>query len=149
MTKYSYLRLKSKWIGYNRGNISSKVFSMFEPINALGGPLEPCSLDPLTGFYRDGACQTGEDNPGVHAVCIYATQEFLDYSKSVGNDLSTPIPQYNFAGVKAGESWCLSGPRFVQAHQDGMAPHIFIHSTHRAMIRLIDLEILKDYALDL
>ena len=122
---------------------------MFEPINALGGPLEPCSLDPLTGFYRDGSCQTGENNPGVHAVCIYATQEFLDYSKAVGNDLSTPIPQYNFAGVKAGQSWCLSGPRFVQAVRDGMAPGIFIHSTHQAMLQLIDLETLKEYALDL
>lgn len=122
---------------------------MFEPINALGGPLEPCSLDPLTGFYRDGSCQTGPDNPGVHAVCIYATEEFLAYSKAVGNDLSTPMPQYNFTGVKAGESWCLSGPRFVQAHQDSMAPQIFIHSTHQAMSQLIDLETLKSYALDL
>ena len=93
---------------------------MFEPINALGGPLEPCSRDPLTGFYRDGSCNSGNDNPGVHAVCIYATQEFLDYSKQAGNDLSTPMPQYNFPGVKAGQSWCLSGPRFVQAIKDGM-----------------------------
>ena len=122
---------------------------MFEPINALGGPLEPCSTKPLTGFYRDGSCQTGTDNPGVHAVCIYATQEFLDYSKAAGNDLSTPIPQYNFAGVKAGESWCLSGPRFVQAVKDGHAPGIFIHSTHQAMLQLIDLETLKKHALDL
>lgn len=122
---------------------------MFEPINALGGLLEPCSLDPLTGFYRDGSCQTGRDNPGLHAVCIYATQEFLQYSKASGNDLSTPMPQYNFAGVKAGESWCLSGPRFVQAHEDGMAPHIFIHSTHQAILQLVDLETLKSYALDL
>jgi len=122
---------------------------MYEPINALGGPLEPCSTKPLTGFYRDGSCQTGEDNPGVHAVCIYATEEFLEYSKSVGNDLSTPIPQYNFAGVKPGQSWCLSGPRFVQAVKDGHAPGIFIHSTHQAMLKLIDLETLKKYALDL
>jgi len=122
---------------------------MYEAINALGGPLEPCSIDPLTGFYRDGSCQTGEDNPGVHAVCIYATQEFLDYSKEAGNDLSTPMPQYNFAGVKAGQSWCLSGPRFVQALKDGKAPHIFIHSTHQAMLQLVDLETLKKYALDL
>ena len=122
---------------------------MFEPINALGGPLEPCSTKPLTGFYRDGSCQTGKDNPGVHAVCIYATEEFLAYSKAVGNDLSTPLPQYNFAGVKPGQSWCLSGPRFVQAVKDGYAPGIFIHSTHQAMLQLIDLETLKKYALDL
>jgi uncharacterized protein (DUF2237 family) len=122
---------------------------MFEAINALGGPLEPCSIDPITGFYRDGSCKTGKDNPGVHAVCIYATEEFLAYSKKVGNDLSTPMKAYNFAGVKAGESWCLSGPRFVQAVQDGMAPKIFIHSTHQAMLELVDLETLKEHALDL
>ena len=122
---------------------------MFEPINALGGPLEPCSTKPLTGFYRDGSCQTGKDNPGVHVVCIYATEEFLEYSKAVGNDLSTPLPQYNFVGVKAGQSWCLSGPRFVQAVKDGKAPGIFIHATHQAMLQLIDLETLKKYALDL
>jgi uncharacterized protein (DUF2237 family) len=122
---------------------------MYEPINALGGPLEPCSTKPLTGFYRDGSCRTGRDNPGVHAVCIYATQAFLDYSKAAGNDISTPLPQYNFAGVKAGQSWCLSGPRYVQAVKDGKAPGIFIHSTHQAMLQLIDLETLKKYALDL
>ncbi|PHS58308.1 MAG: hypothetical protein COB17_03550 [Sulfurimonas sp.] len=122
---------------------------MFEPINALGGSLEPCSIDPLTGFYRDGLCQTGHENPGVHAVCIYATQEFLDYSKESGNDISTPMPKFSFAGVKAGESWCLSGVRYVQALKDGKAPQIFIHSTHIAMLQLVDLETLKKYALDL
>ena len=122
---------------------------MNETLNVLGEPLEPCSLKPLTGFYRDGSCNTEEDNPGVHAICIYATDEFLDYSKKVGNDLSTPMPQYNFAGVKAGQSWCLSGPRFVQAHKDGMAPHIFIHATHQRMLELIDLDTLKKYAIDL
>ena len=122
---------------------------MNETLNVLGEPLEPCSLKPLTGFYRDGSCNTEEDNPGVHAICIYATEEFLAYSKKVGNDLSTPMPQYNFAGVKAGQSGCLSGPRFVQAHNDGMAPHIFIHATHQRMLELIDLEILKTYAIDL
>ena len=122
---------------------------MYPSINALGTPLEPCSLNPITGFYRDGSCQTGKNNPGVHAVCIYATEEFLHYSKSVGNDLSTPMPQYNFVGVKSGESWCLSGPRFVQAVQDDQAPGIFIHSTHQAMLELTNLETLKKYALDL
>jgi len=117
--------------------------------NVLGEPLEPCSLQPLTGFYRDGTCTSLPNNPGVHAVCIYATEEFLAYSKKVGNDLSTPNPAYNFAGVKPGQSWCLSGPRFVQAHRDGMAPQIFIHATHERMLELIDLETLKQYAIDL
>ena len=122
---------------------------MYESINVLGGPLDPCSIDPLTGFYRDGSCQTGSENPGVHAVCIYATKEFLEYSKKSGNDISTPMKEYNFPGVKPGESWCLSGPRFVQAVKDDMAPQIFIHATHAAMLELIDLETLKKYALDL
>ena len=122
---------------------------MNETLNVLGEPLEPCSLKPLTGFYRDGSCNTEADNPGVHAICIYATEEFLAYSKKVGNNLSTPMPQYNFAGVKAGQSWCLSGSRFVQAYEDGMAPHIFIHATHQRMLELIDLEILKRYAIDI
>ena len=117
--------------------------------NVLGEPLEPCSLKPLTGFYRDGTCTSLANNPGVHAVCIYATRAFLEYSKKVGNDLSTPNPAFNFAGVKPGQSWCLSGPRFVQAHKVGMAPQIFIHATHERMLELIDLETLKRYAIDL
>jgi len=120
-----------------------------EAQNVLGIPLEPCSMKPLTGFYRDGSCFSGDENPGIHAICIYATEEFLAFSKAVGNDLSTPIPEYKFVGVKAGESWCLSGPRFVQAHEAGMAPKIFIHATHERMLDLIDLDTLKSYAIDL
>ncbi|UFH60133.1 DUF2237 family protein [Sulfurovum mangrovi] len=122
---------------------------MSNALNVLGEPLEPCSLKPLTGFYRDGSCFSDENNPGYHAVCIYATEAFLEYSKKAGNDLSTPIPEYNFPGVKPGQSWCLSGPRFIQALRDGMAPKIFIHATHERMLELVDLEILKKYAIDL
>jgi uncharacterized protein (DUF2237 family) len=122
---------------------------MDESINVLGEPLEPCSLKPLTGFHRDGSCNTGNHNPAVHAVCIYATKEFLEYSKKVGNDLSTPMPQYNFAGVQPGQSWCLGGHSFVKAVHDGMAPQIFIHATHMKMLELIDLDTLKKYAIDL
>ena len=118
-------------------------------LNVLGEPLEPCSLKPLTGFYRDGSCNTDANNPGIHAVCIYATKEFLEYSKAVGNDLSTPIPQYKFDGVKAGQSWCLSGPRFVEALANAKAPGIFLHSTHEKMLELVDIDTLKAYALDL
>lgn len=118
-------------------------------LNVLGELMEPCSLKPLTGFYRDGHCNTGENNPGIHAVCIYATIEFLEYSKAVGNDLSTPMPQYNFDGVKAGQSWCLSGPRFVEAIMNDKAPNIFIHATHQKMLELVDLSVLKKYAIDL
>jgi len=123
----------------------------FEPkqLNVLGGPLEPCSLDPLTGFFRDGSCKVTPENKGMHAICIYATKEFLEYSKRTGNDLSTPMPQYGFAGVKPGESWCLSGVRFAQSVKDGHAPQIFIHSTHEAILQLVDLETLKSLAIDL
>jgi len=117
--------------------------------NVLGIPLEPCSLKPKTGYYRDGSCFSGPDNDGIHAVCIYATEEFLAFSRSVGNDLTTPIPEYKFAGVKPGESWCLSGHRFVQAHEAGMAPKIFIHATHERMLDLMDLDTLKMYAIDI
>jgi len=127
----------------------SKSRFMFDDLNVLGQFLEPCSLDPLTGFHRDGTCRVTPDNQGMHAVCIYATKEFLEYSKRTGNDLSTPLPQYNFKGVKSGESWCLSGLRFAQAVKDGKAPQIFIHSTHQAILQLVDLETLKSLAIDL
>ena len=122
---------------------------IFDNFNVLGGVLEPCSLDPLTGFHRDGSCRVTPQNQGMHAVCIYATEEFLAYSKKTGNDLSTPMPQYDFKGVKAGESWCLSGLRFAQSVKDGNAPQIFIHSTHEAILQLVDLETLKSLAIDL
>ena len=117
--------------------------------NVLGIPLEPCSFKPRTGYYRDGSCLSGPENDGIHAVCIYATEEFLAFSRAVGNDLTTPIPEYKFAGVKPGESWCLSGLRFVQAHEAGMAPKIFIHATHERMLDLMDLDTLKMYAIDI
>ena len=126
-----------------------KSLHIFGQLNVLGEPLEPCSLDPLTGFFRDGSCKVTPENKGMHAICIYATEEFLEYSKRTGNDLSTPMPQYGFKGVKAGESWCLSGLRFTQAVKDGNAPQIFIHSTHQAILNLVDLETLKSLAIDL
>lgn len=117
--------------------------------NALGGILEPCSLDPLTGFFRTGYCECGKNNESIHMVCIYATEEFLEYSKKAGNDLSTPMPQYNFPGVKPGDSWCLNGPSFARALQDGIDVKIFIHSTHENILKLVDLETLKKCAIDL
>ena len=118
-------------------------------LNVLGEPLEPCSLDPLTGFFRDGSCKVTPENKGMHAICIYATEEFLAYSKRIGNDLSTPMPQFGFKGVKPGESWCLSGVRFAESVKDGNAPQIFIHSTHQSILQLVDLETLKKLAIDL
>jgi uncharacterized protein (DUF2237 family) len=122
---------------------------MFKPLNVFGEPLRQCSVNPMTGFYRDGSCNSGIENQAWHMICIQATQEFLDYSKEVGNDLSTPLPQYGFEGIKAGDSWCLAVGNFMKALKYGKAPKIFLHSTHQAILDIIDLETLKKYALDL
>ena len=118
-------------------------------LNVLGEPLSPCSSDPLTGFFRTGYCAAGPDNAAVHLVCIEASDEFLAFSASVGNDLSTPMPQFAFPGLVAGNRWCLVAGRWLQAHQAGMAPRVFLHSTNQAVLGLIPLDVLKAYALDL
>lgn len=112
-------------------------------INVLGGPLEECSRDPLTGWYRDGCCNTGGDDVGVHTVCVVTTAEFLEFSASVGNDLSTPMPQYGFPGLVAGDQWCLCASRWQEAFEAGKAPRVRLASTHIATlewVRLTDLE---------
>ena len=122
---------------------------MYESLNVFGEKLEPCSQKPLTGFYRDGSCNSGDENQGLHTVCIYASDEFLQYLKEKGNDLITPMAKYNFAGVKSGESWCLSAGWFINATKEGLRPKIFLHSTHQAILQYVDMEILKECALDL
>lgn len=117
-----------------------------KPKNVLGGELKSCCTDPMTGFYRDGYCRTGADDHGRHTVCILATDEFLAYSKSVGNDLSTPMPQYDFPGVKEGDKWCLCVTRWQQAFEDGMAPMVDLEATHESALQIVDLENLKRYA---
>ena len=102
----------------------------------------------MTGFYRDGYCRTGVDDTGRHTVCIVATDEFLAYSKAVGNDLSTPMPQYAFPGVKEGDKWCLCMLRWKQALEDGMAPEVVLESTHAAALTVVTLEDLKAHAAD-
>lgn len=118
-------------------------------LNVLGEALSPCSSDPLTGFFRTGYCSAGPDNAAVHLVCIEATNAFLAYSKSVGNDLSTPMPQFAFPGLVAGNRWCLVAQRWWQAHHDGAAPRVYLRSTNQAVLGLIPLDVLKAYALDL
>jgi len=122
---------------------------MFKPLNVFKEPLKPCSLSPITGFYRDGSCNSGIDNQGRHTICVLATAEFLEYSKRVGNDLSTPMPQYGFAGVKPGERWCLATGNFLRAIEHGKAPKVFLESTHIAILEDIDLEVLKEYAVEM
>lgn len=118
-------------------------------LNVLDGVLEPCSLDPLTGYFRTGSCHCGPNNESIHTVCIYATEEFLEYSKKAGNDLSTPMPQHNFKGVKPGQSWCLNARSFAKALKDGIDVKIFIHSTNKNILKFVDLETLKKCAIDL
>jgi uncharacterized protein (DUF2237 family) len=118
-------------------------------LNVLGEALQLCSTDPLTGFFRTGYCAAGPDNAAVHLVCIEATDEFLEYSASVGNDLSTPMPQFSFPGLVAGDRWCLIAQRWLQAHQAGKAPRVFLRATNQAVLGLIPVGVLKAYALDL
>ncbi|WP_421906645.1 DUF2237 family protein [Mameliella sp.] len=113
--------------------------------NALGGPLESCSQDPLTGFFRDGHCNTCAEDRGSHTVCAVMTAEFLAYSKYVGNDLSTPRPEFHFPGLKPGDHWCLCAGRFLQAHDEGCAPLVNLSATHRGALDIVPLRILETY----
>jgi len=119
-----------------------------DPVNVLGGDLTTCSLEPLTGFYRDGACNTCAADNGSHTVCAVMTAEFLAYSKYVGNDLSTPHPEYGFAGLKPGDGWCLCASRFLQAHDEGCAPRVTLAATHIRALDIVPLEVLTQHALD-
>lgn len=116
--------------------------------NVLGTDLESCSLDPLTGFYRDGCCNVGGDDLGVHAVCAVMTDEFLAFSQSVGNDLSTPMPQVGFPGLRAGDQWCLCAPRWQEAFEAGMAPQVRLRATHIAALEWTRLGDLRAHAVD-
>ena len=116
------------------------------PVNVLGKPLEPCSTSPMTGFFRDGHCNTCTEDQGSHTVCALMTAEFLAYSKYVGNALSTPMPQYGFAGLKPGDQWCLCAARFLQAHDEGCAPQVRLEATHARALDIIPLDILREHA---
>ena len=117
--------------------------------NVLGGPLEPCGFDPLTGFYRDGCCSTGGDDPGVHVVCARMTAEFLAFSQAQGNDLSTPMPDHGFPGLVPGDRWCLCAPRWQDAFEAGVAPPVYLEATHIQALEWCSGEGLRRHALDL
>ena len=117
-------------------------------LNVLGEPLAPCSIDPVTGFFRNGCCDTCDQDVGSHTVCAVMTEEFLAFSKSVGNDLSTPHPQFGFSGLKAGDNWCLCAARFLQAWEAGMAPRVRLLSTHQRALEIVSLDVLREYALE-
>ncbi len=114
-----------------------------DSINVLGGLLAPCSRDPLTGFFRDGVCNTCPEDQGSHTVCAVMTAEFLAYSKYVGNDLSTPRPEFDFPGLKPGDSWCLCASRFLQAYDEGCAPLVHLEATHQRALDIVPLHILQ------
>ena len=118
-------------------------------INVLGEPLVPCSEEPVTGFFRDGCCNTSPEDLGRHVVCVRVTTEFLDFSRSRGNDLSTPLPEYGFPGLQPGDQWCLCAARWQEALQANAAPRVVLQSTHAAALQVVKLADLKKFALDL
>jgi uncharacterized protein (DUF2237 family) len=117
-----------------------------EARNVLGGELQSCSLDPVTGFFRNGCCETGPHDLGLHTVCAVMTAEFLAYSKAVGNDLSTPVPDYAFPGLKPGDRWCLCAPRWKEALDAGAPPQVVLEATHEETLAIVTLGVLKDHA---
>jgi uncharacterized protein (DUF2237 family) len=116
-------------------------------INVLGEPLADCSHDPVTGFFRTGCCDTNDMDQGSHTVCAILTAEFLAFSKYVGNDLSTPRPEFGFVGLNAGDQWCLCAGRFLQAHEEGCAPKVNLTATHKRALDVVSIEILKQNAM--
>ena len=117
-------------------------------MNVLGTELLDCSRDPLTGFYRNGCCDTGAGDHGVHTVCAIMTADFLEFSKAAGNDLSTPMPQYGFDGLKPGDQWCLCAPRWKEAYDAGAAPQVVLTATHAASLEWMSLRELEEHAAD-
>jgi uncharacterized protein (DUF2237 family) len=121
----------------------------FESLNVFGAELEPCSSDPVTGFFRDGCCNSCAEDHGSHTVCTVVTERFLEYSRFRGNDLSTPRPEFGFAGLKEGDSWCLCASRWLEAYEAGMAPKVNLQSTHEKALDIVALDKLKAHAIDL
>lgn len=140
------MRFESK---LHAGNLKGEVrVIMAGAKNVLGKPLQVCSVEPVTGWFRDGCCNTGPGDFGVHTVCVQVSDDFLAYSRSVGNDLSTPMPEYEFPGLKEGDRWCLCAGRWKEAYDAGMAPSVVLSSTHMSTLEFASLEELKEYAID-
>ncbi len=116
--------------------------------NVLGTELVGCSTDPMTGWFRDGSCRTGPDDRGSHTICAVMTAEFLDHQRSIGNDLTTPMPQYRFPGLKPGDRWCVTAPNWLLAHRAGFAAPVVLESTSAQVLSIVPLEVLKEHAVD-
>jgi len=116
--------------------------------NVLGGELEPCGTDPVTGFYRDGCCSTGPEDAGSHTICAVVTADFLAHQQVIGNDLSTPVPQYRFPGLQPGDRWCVTARNWLRAHADGAAALVVLASTHEKALEIVPFEALAEHAVD-
>jgi hypothetical protein len=116
--------------------------------NVLGGELEPCGIDPLTGFYRDGDCSTGLEDLGSHTICAVVTAEFLDHQRRIGNDLTTPMPQFMFPGLTPGDRWCVTAANWLRANADGMAAPVVLASTHERALEIVPMSALQQHAVD-
>lgn len=123
------------------------AYEMAPSLNVYGQALAPCSVDPLTGFFRDGSCQTCAEDTGSHTVCAVMTAEFLAFSKYLGNDLSTPRPEYGFGGLKPGDHWCLCASRWLQAYDEGAAPQVNLAATHQRALDIVSIDLLEAHAL--
>jgi uncharacterized protein (DUF2237 family) len=131
------------------GNAGGRGGGRRQGRSVLGEPIEPCSFDPMTGFFRDGCCNTSAADVGSHTVCVIVTDDFLAFSKARGNDLSTPMPGYGFPGLKTGDHWCLCAARWQEAHVAGKAPRVVLRATHEGALRHCALRDLKTHAVDL
>jgi uncharacterized protein (DUF2237 family) len=116
--------------------------------NVLGGALESCGTDPLTGFYRDGSCRTGPEDLGSHTICSVVSAEFLEFQQSIGNDLSTPVPEYGFPGLEPGDRWCVTARNWLRAHEAGVGAFVVLAATHERALEIVALEVLRQYAVD-
>jgi uncharacterized protein (DUF2237 family) len=116
--------------------------------NVLGGELDPCGTDPVTGFYRDGSCSSGIEDAGSHTICAVVTREFLDHQLGIGNDLTTPMPEYLFPGLVPGDRWCVTAGNWLRAHHDGAAAPVVLASTHERALESVPIEVLREYAVD-
>jgi uncharacterized protein len=116
--------------------------------NVLGEELEPCGSDPVTGFYRDGCCNTGPEDVGSHTICAVVTEEFLDHQRGIGNDLSSPMPRFGFPGLEPGDRWCVTAANWLRAHEDGAAAFVVLACTHERALETVPLEALQEHAVD-
>ncbi len=122
---------------------------MDQSVNVFGELLEACNENPMTGFFRDGCCNTGDEDVGSHSVCVRITRDFLEFSRFQGNDLSTPKPQFGFPGLQPGDCWCRCAARWLEAHENDMAPRVFLKRTHKRALEIVPLDLLRKFAADL